>query len=105
MANSTLKAWKIWSNILGIFGAGGCLIVFLWLFGLIGYYSFNRPQRVIPERSWTEPLHWTHGYYGTHEENEQLFQLHDWFFPFMVLAGVGGWIKFHGEKNERPRTK
>lgn len=101
MANSTLQPWKVWANILGIFGAGGSLVVLLWLFGLIGYYSFNRPRQGIPERSWTEQLHWTHGSYGTHAENEQLLRLQDWFFPFIVVVGVGGWINFLGEKNER----
>jgi hypothetical protein len=47
------------------------MAVFLWSIALIGYYSSKRPTAPMPERSWTEPLRWTHGHYGTHAENEQ----------------------------------
>jgi hypothetical protein len=54
----------------------------------------------MPERGWTEELSGTKGYYGTHAENEQLLRLHDWFFPFFVMAGVGAWVKMLHKKNE-----
>jgi hypothetical protein len=76
------------------------MVVLLWSFGLIGYYSFKRPRQPMPERGWTEDLRWTHGYYGSHEEKEQLLRLHDWFYPFFLVAGVGAWIKTLHKKNE-----
>jgi hypothetical protein len=32
------------------------MATFLWLLGLIGYYSSKRPREPIQERGWTEPL-------------------------------------------------
>jgi hypothetical protein len=89
MANPSHRPWQIWSNVLSFSGAAGCLVVFLWSFGLIGFYSSKRPREPMPERGWIEQLHWTHGYYGTHAENEQLLRLHDLFFPFILVAGGG----------------
>ena len=76
------------------------MVVFLWSFGLIGYYSFKRPREPIPERGWTKRLQWTHGSYGTPAENERLLRLHDWFFPFIVVGGAGVWIRKLHEKTE-----
>lgn len=103
--SSGRKPWQIWSSVLTIFGAAGCIVATLWLWGLIGYYSVKRPREAIPERGWTEQLHWTHGYYGTRAENEQLYRLHDWFFPFFFVAFAGIAIKQWHQKNEPWRTK
>jgi len=105
MVPSSREPWKIWSNVLLIIGAGGFLAAHLWSFGLIGYYSSKRPREPLPERGWTEPLHWTHGYYGTHAENEQLLRLFNWHFPFFLAAGAGATIRKLHEKNEPWRAK
>jgi hypothetical protein len=102
---SSRKAGKIWSNVFSVVGAAGCSVVSLWTFGLIGYYTANRPRQPIPERGWTEQLRWSYGCYGAHEENEQLLQLHYWFFPFIVMGGAGVWIKSLQEKNEPWRVE
>src|SRR5882762_6441956 len=75
MVPSSREPWKIWANVLLTIGFGGFFALSLWSFGLIGYYSSERPREPIPERGWTEPLRWTHGYYGSHDENEQLLRL------------------------------
>src|SRR5260370_19469487 len=92
MANSGRRPWQIWSNVLLSIGFGGFMAVSLWSFGLIGFYSSKRPREPIPERGWTEPLHWTHGYYGTHAENEELLRLFDCHFPCFVVAGVWSFV-------------
>jgi hypothetical protein len=76
------------------------MVVGLWLLGLIGYYSFNRPQEPIPERRWTEQLKMTHGYYGTHAENEQLVRLFYWLPPFMLMEAPWIFKKVLQKKNE-----
>jgi hypothetical protein len=81
------------------------MVVFLWSFGLIGYYSSKRPLEPRPERGWTEPLPWTYRHYGTYAEREQMLSLHDWFFPFLLVAGSGVWIKMLHEKKEPWRAK
>jgi hypothetical protein len=94
------EKWKTWSNLLTSLGVAGCLVVFLWQFGLIGLYSNKRPREPIPQKGWIQPLHWTHGCYGTPAEDEQLVRLHYWFFPFIVAAFAGATIKKLHEKNE-----
>jgi hypothetical protein len=81
------------------------MAVFLWSFGLIGYYSSKRPREPIPERGWTEPLRWAHGFYGTHAENEQLLRLFNWHLPFFLLMGAGVAIRKLDEKYEPWRAK
>ncbi len=105
MASSNRRPWKISSNVLSILGVGGFMVAFVWLLGLIGYYSFQRPREPMPERCWTEPLHWTHGYYGTPAENERLLRLHHWCFPFVLVGGAGAWIKMRYKKDEPSRGK
>jgi hypothetical protein len=97
--------WKIWSQVFRVVGAAGFLVVFLWLFGLIGYYSSKRPRNPDAEHRWTVPLQWTHTTYGTPEENEQLLRLHYWLLPFFVVGGVGETIRRLHEKNEPWRKK
>src|SRR5882724_1691622 len=105
MASLSRRPWQIWSSALSTLGAAGFIVVFLCLFGLIGYYSSKRPREPMPEKGWTEPLRWTHGYYGTHAENEQLLRLFDWQLPFFLLGAVGAWIKMLHKKNEPWRAK
>ncbi len=81
------------------------MAVFLWLFVLIGYYSYKRPTEPTPERIWTESLRWTLGHYGTHAENEQLLRLFNWEFPFFLVAADSAAIRQLNEKNEPRRTK
>ena len=99
------KPWQVLSNLLVAVGGVGFLALLLWSFGLIGYYSATHPYRPSPERGWTFRLHWTHGAYGTFEENEQLLQLHSWGIPFIFVV-IAGWSiqRFH-EKNEPWREK
>jgi hypothetical protein len=104
MASSSRKPWRIWSNVLLTVGGGGFMAVFLWSLVLIGYYSSKRPTGPAPERSWTEPLRWTHGHYGTHAENEQQLRLFDWEFPFFIVLTLGAAIRQLHEKNESWRT-
>ena len=59
----------------------------------------------MPERGWTEDLRWTHGYYGSHEENEQLLRLHEWFYPFFGAGFVGAWVKMSYKKQNEPWAK
>jgi hypothetical protein len=89
MVAPILKPWKIWSNVLLTIGAGGFVAVHLLQFGLLGYYTSKRPLEPKPELGWTEPLLWTHGYYGWRAENEQLLRIFNWHFPFFVVAGAG----------------
>jgi|SRR5712664_3809903 len=97
--------WKIWSQGLRIAGVAGCLIVGLWSFSLIGYYSAKRPRSPNLEHGWTVPLQWTHTTYGSPAENEQLLRLHFWFFPFFAVLGIGEAIRKMHEKNEPWRKK
>src|SRR5260370_30501242 len=97
-------SWQIWSNILLFFGAGGCTVLLLWSFGLIGYYSFKRPREPIPQRGWNKQLHWTGGCYGTYAEDERLLLLHDWFFPFFAMAGIGVYTRKLHEKKQPCRA-
>jgi hypothetical protein len=99
------EPWKFWSQVLRVVGAVGCLVVFLWQLGLIGYYSSKRPRNPDSEHGWTVALQWTHTTYGTHEENDQLIRLHSWFVPFFVFGGVGETIRKLREKNEPWRKK
>jgi hypothetical protein len=46
------------------------------------------------------PLPWTHGYYGTFLERERMLQLHDWFFPFLLIAVAGSVIEQLHKKKE-----
>jgi hypothetical protein len=105
MVPSSREPWKIWANVLLTIGFGGFFALSLWSCGLIGYYSSKRPREPIPERGWTEPLRWTHGYYGSHDENEQLLRLFDWHLPFFGVAGAGFAIRKLHEKNEPWRAK
>lgn len=105
MPDSNRGPWQIWSNVLSILGVGGCMAIFLWLFGLIGYYSFQRPREPMPERGWTEPLHWTHGSYGTHAENEQLLRLQRWSFPFVLVGGAAAWMKMRYKQDGLSRAQ
>ncbi len=105
MATSSREPWKIWSKVLLTVGMGGCMALFLWSFGLIGYYSYKRPTEPTPERGWTEPLRWTHGHYGTHAENEQQLRLFNWEYPFLLVAGAGAAIQQRHTKKELWRTK
>ena len=99
------EPWRIWSQALRIVGATGCLATFLCLFGLITYYSSKRPPSPDPSRDWTVPLQRTHATYGTSKENSQLNRLHEWFFPFLVVLGVGEVIRKLQAKNEPWRAK
>jgi Ni,Fe-hydrogenase I cytochrome b subunit len=99
------EPWRIGSQVLRVVGAAGCLIVFVWLLGLIGYYSTKRPRDPDLEHSWTVPLQWTHTTYGTLEENEELHRLHFWFFPFFAVLAVGETIRRRHERNEPWRAK
>lgn len=93
-----LEPWQVWSRVSLTVGVVGCLSVLLWSFGLIGYYSFTRPYGPLPQRGWTVPLHWTHGFYGTFEENQQLLRSHDWFLPFFMMGVAGSAIRqMHGK--------
>ena len=105
MVPSSREPWKIWANVLLMIGFGGFFALGLWSFGLIGYYSSKRPREPIPERGWTEPLNWTHGYYGSHDENEQLLRLFNWQLPFFAVGGAGFAIRKLHEKNESWRAK
>jgi hypothetical protein len=99
------EPWKIWPQVLRVVGWTGCVVVFLWLFGLIGYYSTKRPRNPAPEHGWTVPLQWTHTAYGTPEENAQLLRLHFWFIPFFGVGVGGEAIRKLREKNEPWRSK
>lgn len=92
MVPSSRGPWKIYTTILLTSGGGGFMALFLWSFVLIGYYSYKRPTEPTPERSWTEPLCWTHGHYGTHSENQQQLRLFNWEFPFFFVAAAGAAI-------------
>ncbi len=94
------EKWQIWSNLLKALGAAGCTVVFFWQFGLIGLYSFKRPREPVPQSGWIQPLHWTHGCYGTLAEDERLVRLHYWFVPLAIAAFAGATIQKVHEKNE-----
>jgi hypothetical protein len=94
----------VWSRVLVTVGGIGCSVVFLWSFALIGYYSSARSFGPSPQRGWTVPLPWTHGYYGTFLERQRMLQLHDWFFPFILIAAAGSVIQQPHKKKE-PWTK
>lgn len=99
------EPWRIWSIALQTVGVLGCSSAFLWSLGLISYYSFTRPYGPLPQRGWTFPLHWTHGFYGTFEENQQLLRSHDWFLPFFLMAAAGVAIRQLYVKKEPWRQK
>ncbi len=100
MSSIDRKPWQLLSNVLLTVGAVGFLALFLWSFGLIGYYSFTRPYTPSAERGWTFRLQWTHGAYGTFEENEQLLRLHFLRIYFGLAAAAGVAIRKVREKNE-----
>lgn len=97
------KPWQIWSAILKGIGGAGCLIVLVWQFGLIGYYSVKRPPKPEPEKGWTIPLPWTNTTYGTLEESARLLGLDYWLFPFFAVLGAGAAIEKLRAKYEPPR--
>jgi hypothetical protein len=94
------EPWWEWSRVLVSVGVTGCLVLFLWSLALIGYYSSARSFGPSPQRGWTVPLPWTHGYYGTFLERERMLQLHDWFFPFLLIAVAGSVIEQLHKKKE-----
>jgi hypothetical protein len=81
------------------------MVTFSVSFGLIFYYHSQRPRDPLPDRGWTEQLIWTHRHYGTYKENERLHHLHEWFFPFILLAYGGAQIKMLYKKNELWRAE
>src|SRR5690349_12699613 len=99
------EPWWVWSRVLVTVGAIGCLVVFLWLFALIGYYSSARSFGPTPERGWTVPLPWTHGYYGTFLESQRMLQLHYWFAPFFLIGFAGAMIQQLHKKQEPWKKK
>ena len=105
MSGTGRKPWQVLSNVLLAVGGIGFLALFLWNLGLISYYSAKRPYRLSPERGWTVRLQWTHGAYGTLEENEQMLRLHYWAIPFIFVAFAGGAIRQANAKNEPWRKK
>jgi hypothetical protein len=94
------EPWRVWSRVLMTLGVAGCLFVLLWTFAFIGYYSSARSFGPSPERGWTVPLPWTHGYYGTFQDKQRMLQFDDWFLPSLMVALIGSAIKQRHEKNE-----
>jgi hypothetical protein len=105
MSGTGRKPWQVLSNVLLAVGGIGFSALLLWNFGLISYYSAKRPYTPSPERGWTVRLQWTHGAYGTLEENEQMLPLHSWAIPFIFVAFVGAAIRQVNAKNEPWRKK
>ena len=99
-----LEPWRLSSRILVTLGVTGCLFVFLWTFGFIGYISSKRSYGPSPDRGWTVSLPWTHGYYGTSQDKQRILQFDDWFLPFLLLAVGGEAIKQFRDKKE-PRKR
>jgi hypothetical protein len=99
------ESWQPWSKLLVTVGVTGCLFVFLWTLGFIGYYSSTRSFGPSPQRGWTVPLPWTHGYYGTLEDKQRMLRFFDWFLPFLLSAAAGTMIKQRHEKKEPWNSK
>jgi|SRR5579863_1524388 hypothetical protein len=93
MSKDERQPWQIWPRIFKFLGGIGCAVVLLWTFGLVAYYSAKRPSEPSPKDGWTVPIQWTHVSYGTPKENDQLLQLHYWFFPFLALGLTGAAIE------------
>jgi len=85
--------WQIWSAILKAVGGMGCLVVLVWQFALIGYYSIERPRKPDAEKGWVVPIPWTHTSYGTIEESASLLGFGNWFFLFFAVLGAGAAIE------------
>jgi hypothetical protein len=94
------EPWQIWSRVLQIVGGVGLLIADVWFTGLEVYYTSSRPYGPSQERGWTVPLRWTHGFYGTFEENQQLLRLFEWGWWFGLTLWAGMWIRQLHEKKE-----
>jgi hypothetical protein len=93
-----LEPWQVWTRVLQIVGGVGSFITGLWFLGLEVFYCSRGPYGPIPERGWTVPLRWTHGFYGTFEENQQLLRLFDWGWWFIFVLFIGTWNRQYREK-------
>jgi hypothetical protein len=51
------------------------------------------------------PIHWTHGFYGTVQENEVVLRLFDWFLWSGVVLFIGTWNRQCREKSEPWKKK
>jgi hypothetical protein len=84
----SLEPWQVWTRVLQIVGGLSLVINTIWFWGLYAYFTSRGPYGPVPERGWTVPLHWTHGFYGTFEENQQLLRLFNWgwwsFWPLFI---------------------
>jgi hypothetical protein len=82
--------WRLVLKSVRVIGVTGCVLSFVLLVALIGYYSANRPHAPHPGSGWTVPLPWT-GWpraYGTAQENSVIHRMHLLFFPFFVLIAT-----------------
>ena len=104
------EPWQVWTRVLQIVGGASLLVNTVWFWGLYAYYTSRGPYGPMPERGWTFPLRWTHGFYGTFDENQQLLRLFDWgLWSFFVLF-IGSWNRQYREKKDpwrwaNPREK
>jgi hypothetical protein len=93
--------WEVWTRVLQIVGGVSLLVNTVWFWGLEVYYTSRGPYGPMPERGWTVPLRWTHGFYGTFEENQQLLWLFNWgWWSFFVLF-IGTWNRQYREKRDQ----
>lgn len=94
------ESWQVWTRVLQIVGGVSLLVNTVWFWGLEVYYTSRGPYGPVPERGWTFPLRWTHGFYGTFEENRQLLRLFNWGCLFTFVLFIGTWNRqFRGKKD------
>jgi|SRR5208283_287598 len=94
------EPWQVWTRVLQIVGGVSLAVNTVWFVGLDIYLTSRGPYGPVPERGWTVPLHWTHGFYGTFEENQQILRLFNWcWWSFWVLF-IGAWNRQFREKKD-----
>jgi hypothetical protein len=94
------ELWQIWTRVLQIVGGASLAANTIWFWGLQVYFTSRGPYGPVPERGWTVPLHWTHGFYGTFEENQQLLRLFQWCWWSCMVVFIGTWNRQYREKKD-----
>src|SRR6201986_1044468 len=85
------ELWQVWTRGLQIAGGVSLAVCTAWFIGLDFYFASRGPYGPVPEKGWTVPLHWLHGYYGTWEENQQILRLFNYgWWSFWPLF-IGSW--------------
>ena len=99
------ERWCVWTRVLQVVGLVGCIVTGVWFWGLQAYHCSRGPYGPVPERGWTVPLHWTHGFYGTFQENQRLLQIFNWGGLFVFVLFIGTWNRQFREKAEPWRKR